>query len=178
MKRIIMLIVSGGVVLLAFALMYGRSEIVFSTQMGYWSSVAVIALSFRNYREMVRRRLEYGMTAVGEDRDAIEKIEDPFGLYGDEEDKNGETLSFKEVLKEEKDRLRRSRRSPMQTLRDSAPAFSILRLGAYLLLVAGFFYLKDREKLHVASYLFSLGLPIILTVWALMGSGGKDVEEA
>jgi len=179
MRQIILSIVSAGLLLLVLMGMTGREELIWSAQVGYWSSVLVVAASLRSYRAMVRRRLELGMVPDLQERDVIEKMEDPYDLYSGEPDEESRERPLKEVVAEEKRRMKQKRRSPIQTMKDSAPAFSPLRLGAYLLLLAGFFYLRDRECLYLPAYLGALALPIVLTVRGLLrGYGGDDVAEA
>jgi hypothetical protein len=74
--------------------------------------------------------------------------------------------------------MKKQRRSPLRTAKDAAPAFSLWRLGAYGILVLGFFLLRDNGWLHLGAYLGSLALPIVLAVWTLMRTEGRRVSEA
>ena len=145
-----------------------------SMQVGFFSSLLVVAASFGSYRRMVRRRLEAGMAAP-EDRDVIDRMEDPYGLDDDESGETEEERNLREIVRDEKARLKKARRSPAQAARDAVPAFSLWRLGAYALLVAGFFFLQGRGILVLAAYLPALALPIVVTVWTLVSRGGDDV---
>jgi len=177
MRRLLLTLAAGAAVLLLVTLPGGRS-VLLSAQVGYWSSVLVVLASFGSYRRMVLRRLEAGMIPeTGADRDTIDKLEDPYDLYGEEEDQSGEGRSVRELIREEKARMKRSRRSPMATARDAVPAFSLWRLGAYGVLVLGFFFLRGEGVLHLGAYLGSLALPIVLAVWVLMATEGRNVSE-
>ena len=78
MKRLLLVLAVGGILLLALTLIVGSREVLVSAQVGYWSAVLVVLASFGSYRRMVRARLEAGaIPANGSDRDALEKIEDP-----------------------------------------------------------------------------------------------------
>jgi hypothetical protein len=168
MRVLLLTLTAGGALLLLITLLTPERSILFSAQVGYWSAVLVVLASFQSYRRMVRRRLEAGMIPeTGADRDVIDKMEDPYDLYG-EDGEPGEERSLRETIREEKRRMKKNRRSPMATARDAVPAFSLWRLGAYGVLVLGFFILRDRQMLHLGAYLLSLGLPIVLAVWSLM----------
>jgi hypothetical protein len=158
----------------------GTPKVLISAQVGYWSAVLVVLASFGSYRRMVRARLEAGaIPADGSDRDTLEKIEDPFDLYGEEEAPAAEEPKpLKEIVREEKARMKKQRRSPLEAARDAAPAFSLWRLGAYGMLVLGFFLLRDNHWLHLGAYLGSLALPIALAVWSLMKTEGRHAAEA
>jgi len=172
MRRLLLMLTAGAALLFFVTLLASDRSVLFSAQTGYWSAVLVVLASFESYRRMVRSRLEAGAVPdTGADRDVIDKLEDPFDLYAeDEEEKPGEEKSLRETIREEKARMKKNRRSPLATARDAVPAFSLWRLGAYGVLVLGFFFLRDQKLLHLGAYLPSLGLPIVLTVWYLMGT--------
>jgi hypothetical protein len=181
MGRLFLLLVAGAVVLLGLTVPLAGRAVVLSAQVGYWSAALVVLASFGSYRRMVRQRLEAGMVAdEGADRDVIDKLEDPFGLYDEEEASGGpiEEKSLRETIREEKARMKKHRRSPLATARDAVPAFSPWRLGAYGVLVLGFFLLRDRQLLHLGAYLASLALPIVLAVWFLMRTEARRAESA
>ncbi|WP_457606566.1 hypothetical protein [Nitratifractor sp.] len=171
MRRIALTLGIGAVLLLAIAYLTGGASAALSSQVGYWSSVLVVAASMGSYRRMVRQRLEAGMVGV-EERDPLEKIDDPHGLYEEEEPAVPETP--REMVREEKARLKKQRRSPLQVGRDAVPAFSFWRLGAYGILVLGFFILLGLGMMNLAAYLPALALPIVLVVWQLVTTGGRD----
>ena len=67
--------------------------------------------------------------------------------------------NFVEIYKEEKSRQKAQKRSISELLRDSKAFLSIYRLGAYGLLILGFFYLNRHDYLHIPSYFFALTVP-------------------
>ena len=180
MRVLLLTLTAGGGLLLLITLLTPERSFLFSAQVGYWSAVLVVLASFESYRRMVRRRLEAGAVPDnGSDRDVIDKLEDPYDLYSeDDEEKRSEEKSLRETIREEKKRMKKNRRSPMATARDAVPAFSFWRLGAYGVLVLGFFFLRDQKMLHLGAYLLSLGLPIVLAVWSLMRTEGRRAAEA
>ena len=179
MKATLWTLAVGGVLLLLVTFLFGDRAVIASAQVAYWSSALVVLASFRSYRRMVRQRLEAGMIPeTGADRDLIDRIEDPHDLYTDTETEGEGTEEKKpvrEMIREEKQRIKAQRRSPLQTARDAVPAFSLWRLGAYGLLAVGFFFLQSRHWLHLGAYLISLALPVVLAVWSLMRQEGRHV---
>ena len=158
------------------SLLLGRMDWLLNTQIGFISSALVLGASMFSYSQMVYSRLESGTATPTDDRDEIDKMEDPYDLYG-EDTPVDETLQLKEAIKEEKQRMKQNRRSAYQTLKDSRASLSILRLGAYLLLFVGFFYLSRNQLLHIPSYLIAMALPIVIIVGLLL-TKKEEVDEA
>jgi hypothetical protein len=163
--------------LLLVTLLSGDRALIASAQVAYWSSTLVVLASFRSYRRMVQQRLEAGMIPdTGADRDLIDRIEDPHDLYTDTASApEDEAKPVRELIREEKQRIKAQRRSPLQSARDAVPAFSFWRLGAYGVLAVGFFFLQSRHWLHLGAYLIALALPVVLAVWSLMRQEGRHV---
>jgi hypothetical protein len=163
---LILLLVSG---------LLGRMDWLFNTQIGFISSALVLGASMFSYGQMVYSRLESGTAVPDDERDEIDKREDPYDLYGEDAPVD-ETQQLKEAIKEEKQRMKQNRRSALQTLKDSRASLSLLRLGAYLLLFVGCFYLSKSQMLHIPSYLFSLALPIVIIIGLLLTKKGEYDE--
>lgn len=155
------------VLLVVFPLVLGRYDWLLNAQIAFISSSLVLAASMFSYSQMVYGRLESGTAISEDDRDTLDKIEDPHDLYGEEVSADN-TAVLKDAIKEEKQRMKRQRRSLIQVLRDSKASLSFVRLGAYLLLFVGFFYLSKNQFLHIPSYLLGLMLPIVITLAVLM----------
>jgi hypothetical protein len=164
---LILLLVSG---------LLGRMDWLLNTQIGFISSALVLGASMFSYSQMVYSRLESGTAVPDDDRDEIDKMEDPYDLYGEDVPVD-ETQQLKEAIREEKQRMKQNRRSAYQTLKDSRASLSILRLGAYLLLFVGFFYLSKNQLLHIPSYLIAMALPIVIIVGVLL-TKKEEVDEA
>lgn len=160
-----LLIVDIGIIL--FCYLSGERIWLINTQIGFVTSSLVMFGSILSYRSMVDARLNVG--AIPDDeRDTLDKLEDPYDLYDDEKVKNDEDKTLVEVVKEERENLKKNRRSFLETTKDSKAAFSFYRLGAYMLLIFGFFYLNNNEILDIPSYLFSLFMPPVIIVIMLM----------
>ncbi len=158
-----LLLIGFGLGLVALSL--GGNGGVWSLETGFWSAVAVAAASMRSYARAVRSSLEAG--AVPADRDVIAKLEDPYDLDEDE-GTPCEERSVSEILREEKRRLRSARPGLGETVRNAVPSFSLLRLGAYGVLVAGFFLLRGSGYLRIFPYLVGLGAGLFAVSALLM----------
>ncbi len=130
------------------------------------SSIIVLA-SFKSYKNMVIKRLEAdAIPANIDDQDAIDKIDDPYNLY--DEDNIDENLSLKEIIKEEKKLLKKSRVGIKESVKNSAMSLSFLRVGAYLLFVLGFFYLLHSKNLSIICYLATIAIPSVIVIVYLL----------
>jgi hypothetical protein len=162
--------------IILFCMLAGHRSWLYTTQIGFFSSALVIAASMVSYRRMIQKRLEYDPPELPEDeRDELDKIDDPYELYDDEKhpektDKTEELSKeeFVKVVNEEKAKQKARRRSISEVIKDSRASFSLYRIGAYILLVLGFFYLNRHDYLHIPSYLFSLSVPPVIVVIMLM----------
>jgi len=166
MRNIIntLLIIDIGVVI--FCLLSGNRIWFINSQIGFISSSLVMIASIISYRNMVKNRLDAGVVVSEDNRDTIEKIEDPYDLYSKSSLEDDKPID--EIIKEEKAKLKKNRRSIWQVTKDSKPALSFYRLGAYTILILGFFYLNNTHKLDITSYLFGLSIPPIIIIITLM----------
>ena len=157
--------------IIIFCMLAGNRNWLYTTQIGFFTSSIVIAASMVSYRNMIEKRVENLTPLDQNDRDELSKIDDPHELYDDEQLKEEREYSNEEFLEEvdkQKTIQKANRRSPYQVIKDSKAFLSIYRLGAYALLVLGFFYLNRHEYLHIPSYFFSLSLPPVIVVLMLM----------
>jgi len=169
MKRVIqiLLLIDMGIVMVC--LLSGSRAWLFNSQIGFISASLVMFASIVSYRNMVQHRLNLGVAVAEDNRDTLEKIEDPYDLFDSrEEEYSLQEQDFKRVVEEEKHRLKKSRRSLWQVTKDSKAALSLYRLGAYGLLILGFFYLNHHQLLDIPSYLFGLSLPPLIVVLILI----------
>ena len=175
MKETIVVLV---VVDLAIALLlyvFGDEYWLVNAQVAFISSSLIMLGSMQSYKGMVKGRL-VGVTSVSahDERDTLDKLEDPYDLFDDEEKKEDEEKTLVEVVKEERANLKKNRRSIVQTTKDAKASFSFYRLGAYGVLVLGFFYLNSNHFLKLIPYLTFLSLPTIIIVVMLMKQSDKN----
>ena len=169
MKNILntLLIVDIGVIIFCF--LSGEHQWLINSQIGFLTSSLVIFASIVSYRNMVQNRLDKGIVPTEDNRDTIDKIEDPYDIFGEYGvSENDKEKPIREIIQEQKAHFKKSKRSFWQVTRDSRAALSFYRLGAYGLLIVGFFYLNNNAILHIASYLSALAIPPIVVVITLM----------
>ncbi|NPA60167.1 MAG: hypothetical protein GXO30_06865 [Epsilonproteobacteria bacterium] len=109
---------------------------------------------------MVQTKLEANM--VEESRDYLDTIDDPHELYVEDDinDAPIEELDIKEIVKEEKKKIKTlSVDSIKHGLKGS---MSFFRLVPYVFLIIGFMALKNNELLDIAIYLPSLLVGIVV----------------
>jgi len=162
------LMVADGLLWVASGL-FGGSEAVWNTQIGFISATLVMLGSMRSYRRMVDARVEHEIITTDIDKDVIDKLEDPHDLYS-ETAEEAPVEDIKEAIKAERAKMKENRRSLFEVLRDTKAALSFYRVGAYFLLALGFLYLNRHGILHIPLYLFSLGLPMLIIVFLLVSN--------
>ena len=157
--------------IIIFCMLAGHRSWLYTTQIGFFTSALVIAASMVSYRRMIEKRLKQGTALPDDDRDDLDKIDDPHDLYDNEKEAESEALSkeaFAKMVDEEKGKEKEQKRSISEVIKDSRASLSFYRIAAYLLLVLGFFYLNRHNYLHIPSYLFSLSVPPVIVIIMLM----------
>ncbi len=150
------LLVAQGLVFLSLALSFSAFV---NAQTAFLSAFLVVMGSMYSYRALVKRSAAQGISMHHDD--VIEKIEDPHGLYDDDEESTGEDVSLKEVVAEERARLKASKTTLKDTAKAAPASFSLWRLLPYAVLVLGFIALKNNGLLDLRFYLPALGAGII-----------------
>ncbi len=130
-----------------------------NAQVAYLSSLFVIVGTSLAYKKMVITKVD--SETYESDRDLLDTIEDPHGLY-DEESINEappEELDLKTIVKEEKSKIKTfSLKSIKHGVRGSVSAF---RVVPYIFLVLGFIAMKNNSLLDLNVYLPSLLIGIV-----------------
>lgn len=143
-----------------------------NAQIAFVSSSAVLFASMFSYANVVNRGLKAGI-ATTQNRDTIDKVEDPYDLY-DEDQQDEHDLDLKEVVQDERERLKKNRRSFWEVSKDVKSSFSLYRIGAYALLVMGFFYLNVNNLLAFLPYLISLSIPPFIIASSLYFEANRN----
>jgi hypothetical protein len=160
---------------LAFIVYMWKGQVwLINSQVAFFSTSLIMLASMQSYKNMVLNALDTG--AVADDgRDTLDKLEDPYELYDEVEDGqvNDKEKTLVEVVKEERDNLKKGRRSIWETAKDAKASFSFYRLGGYGVLVLGFFYLNSNKVLELIPYLIFLSIPPFIIVLTLMQNKEK-----
>ncbi|WP_345991095.1 hypothetical protein [Sulfurimonas sp. HSL-1716] len=124
-----------------------------NAQIAFLSAFFILLGSMYSYKRLVEKRVEAG--AYGDDdRDEIDKIDDPYDLYDENEDAVLETKDIKAVIKEEKKRLKAN--GFKNTKIASGATISLFRIIPYVFLVFGFIGLQNNQNLLLFPYLLFL----------------------
>jgi len=165
--KILKTLVVVDIIVIIASVIFFDIKVLWNTQMGFITSSLVMVASLIAYRRMVNTRVEHNIITVDDSKDVIDQLEDPYDLYS-EEVVQEEDKDLVETVKEEKKKLKESRRTLVQTLKDTKAALSVYRLGAYAVLILGFLYLNRHGLLHIPSYILALGLPPVIIVLMLL----------
>jgi uncharacterized membrane protein len=136
-------------------------ELFINLEIAFFSSFFILMGSMYSYSKLVQKRVE---SYEGRDeKDLLEKIDDPYDLYDDEETKeevNPDEVDLKELIKEEKKRIKAT--GAAKNVKKTAPAMvSVYRLVPYGFLVLGFIGLKNNGLLELWPYLVGIGLGVL-----------------
>ena len=158
------------IVLGVFAFVMADLSTLLSTQVGFFSTVLVLLASTKSYANMVNARVETYTATADDDRDLLDKLDDPHDLYSpDISEEEAQEQDLVEVVKEARQANKASRRSFFETIKDSKASLSAYRLGAYGFLVIGFLSLHKQGHLEIIPYMLALSVPIFVMVWILLG---------
>jgi len=130
-------------------------------ELAFFASMSVIMGSFSGYKNLVQRRIDAG---EGEESVLLDKIEDPYELYDEEEQKPIEELDLRQVVKEEKQRLKANKQTFKKTIKSAPGLFSPWRFLPYIFLVLSFIALNNNHILDLSGFLIGLGFGIATAV--------------
>ena len=132
------------------------SKAVFASfEVALFSGALITMGSLYAYRNMIRiRTLD---VEIGDRKDVIDMMDDPYDLYGEE--REGEVEDIKELIKEEK--AKQKQNIIENTTKNGSAWVSLYRLLPYAFLVLGFLGLQNNHTLVLLPYLTGLGVGII-----------------
>ena len=155
--------------LLAFSIYKGEGWVI-NSQLAFLSSLLISVSSFFAYRKNVLSKLKKGDIPITDERDELDKIDDKFDLFSEEEEERS-PQEISRIIKEEK-RKRKGFKNTLLSLKTSLPSFlSPLRFLAYLFLIGAFFYLNRHHLLNVFAFLSGLFVvPLGILLYFLISS--------
>ena len=156
-KAISIFVIAQGFIFLSYFI---SAKVFANVETAFLSALLIIIGASYAYKKMILAKVESGEYV--EDRDLLDKIEDPHELYDDKEINHAppEELSLKEIVKEEKAKVKPLNVKNMkQGIRGS---LSLFRLLPYLFLILGFIALKNNNILDLWYYLPSLFVGIVV----------------
>ncbi|MDD4855125.1 MAG: hypothetical protein PHU41_04685 [Sulfuricurvum sp.] len=151
-KSLLALVVLQTIVL--FLLLISKATFA-SFEVALFSGTLIIMGSLYAYRNMIRTRTLD--VEIGDSKDVIDMMDDPYDLY--EEEREGEVEDIKELIKEEK--AKQKQNIIENTTKNGSAWVSVYRLLPYAFLVLGFLGLQNNHLLQLLPYLTGLGVGII-----------------
>ena len=130
-----------------------------NAEVAFVSAFLILMGSMYSYRRLVQRNLESEIAM--HQADLVEKIDDPYDLYGEAETPEADERPLKEVIKEEKARLKASKATVKNTAKSTPALFSLYRIVPYGILVLGFIALKNNNMLLLWYFLPGLAVGIV-----------------
>ena len=160
------------VVIILLSVIFFDIKILWNTQIGFISAALVMLASMKSYQRMVDARVELNIITLDDTRDTIDRLEDEHDLYS-EDVVEEVSVDIRDAVKDEKLRMKKNKRTLSETIRDTKAALSLNRIGAYIVLILGFFYLNRHGLLMVPLYILALSVPMLVVVFVLL----KEKEE-
>ena len=161
-KKLIFIFIVVDLAVLAFSFFKGTNFLL-SSQAGFISSLLVTLASYRGYKNMVEHKVAIG-DIPKEERDELDKIDDKFDLY--DEDNHEKKLDFKEVVAQEKAKIKGFKNSITNTKKSFFAFISPFRLFAYLFLIASFLYLNTHHLLDIFGFLVGISVVSLVSLVA------------
>lgn len=130
-----------------------------NAETAFVSTFLILLGSMYGYGKMVDRAVQNEASPL--QKNVLEAIDDPYDLYDEEASDEMQERPLKEVIKEEKARLK-ANKATMKKVSKSAPAmFSLYRLVPYGILVLGFIALNNNGMLNLWYFLPGLAGGIV-----------------
>lgn len=136
-----------------------KFEFFINLQVAFLSSFFIIIGSAYAYKRVIKNQV--ALENVGEKRDILDEIEDPYELYEEAETNSAANaeLDLRAIVKEEKKKIKILN---LREIKKGARAgVSLYRLVPYLFLIIGFIALKNNALLDISIYLPSLLIGIV-----------------
>lgn len=141
---------------------YGDFKLLLNVEVGAVGSVLTTLGSYFGYKKMVEKKSkDYVVEDEEDETDELERIEDPHGLYDEKEVKEDDNLDIKEVIKEERSKMKTNWSEIIGTFKGGVSFFRIL---GYIFIIYSFFFLLERDILHPVGFILGLSLVPITVI--------------
>jgi len=148
------------ILIVLFCILSDNYIYLLNTQIAFSSSLLISLATFYSYKKNVLKSVDTNIKNQNEDIDFIDKIDDPYDLYSQDINEKIIENPTKEQIQEA---IKPVKQNHFANLKSSIFSFtSFYRIGSYVLLIIGFFYLNNNNLLDIYSYLFGfMILPIV-----------------
>jgi len=156
-SKISFVYIGASVFLILLSLFMGGLWLI-NTQVAFICSMLVIFASFFSYKGMIEQKLENG--EIPEERDELDKIDDKYSLFNEEdsiEEKELTKEEFVKIYKEEKKKNKGFKQSILNLFRSGKGIFNPFRLGAYIFLCIAILFLIRQELFSAVPFLVGIG---------------------
>ncbi|QOG11483.1 hypothetical protein [Arcobacter sp. FWKO B] len=159
-KQFALVFLSVNVFIIILGLIWGGENFILNTQIAFFSAIFIVVGTFIGYYRNIKSRVDTQSNNINQ-RDTIDNIEDPYDLYDDDFKINDKqdftTEEIKEIINEEKKKFKTN--SFKNTISSLSSFASVYRIVGYVLLVVGFFYLRNNDILNI--YGFLVGISVV-----------------
>jgi len=129
-----------------------------NTQVAFICSMIIIFASFFSYKGMIEKRLENG--EIPDEVDELDKIDDKFGLFREDENIEAKELSKEEFVKLYKEERKKSagiKQTFSNLFKSGRGVFNPFRLIAYALLCISMLFLIRNNLFSAIPFLVGIG---------------------
>lgn len=149
------------IALLIYSFIFQGKIWALNTQVAFFSSLFISIATFLSYGKNVNKQVEnYPVEDnLNEQRDDIDKIDDPYDFYSPDVEQSNEELSsteIKEIIKEEKSKIKKN--SLKNTILGARGFLSLYRMFAYGILIFGFFALNNNKLFIPLAFIVGLSV--------------------
>ncbi len=129
-----------------------------SSQIAYLSGFFIILGSTFSYKKMIEKKIR--TQQIINDKNELDKIDDPFDLFGKEDMVDIKNINLKQTIKNEKKRIKVHNYKNLKLT--SSAVISIFRILPYIFLILGFIILSKNHHLLILPFLLFLTIGIYL----------------
>ncbi len=159
----------GASIFLILLSLFMGGEWLINTQVAFICSMIIIFASFLSYKGMIDRSIENG--EIPDEVDELDKIDDKFGLFREDENMEAKELSKEEFVKLYKQERKRGvgiKQTFSNLFKSGRGVFNPFRLIAYAFLCVAMLFLIRNELFSAIPFLVGVGaVPISSLVLGL-----------
>ena len=159
----------GASIFLILLSLFMGGEWLINTQVAFICSMIIIFASFLSYKGMIDRSIENG--EIPDEVDELDKIDDKFGLFREDENMEAKELSKEEFVKLYKEERKRGvgiKQTFSNLFKSGRGVFNPFRLIAYAFLCVAMLFLIRNELFSAIPFLVGVGaVPISSLVLGL-----------